>query len=52
MKDLDIPVLRWPGGNYASGYHWKLGAGPKNERIARKNPVWMKKFPKIIKIYN
>ncbi len=40
LKDLDIPVIRWPGGNYASGYHWKWGAGPKNERVARKNPVW------------
>jgi alpha-N-arabinofuranosidase len=40
LKDLEVPVLRWPGGNYASGYHWKWGAGPKNERVARKNPVW------------
>ena len=40
LKDLDIPVLRWPGGNYASGYHWKWGAGPKIERVARKNPHW------------
>ena len=40
LKDLEVPILRWPGGNYTSGYHWKWGAGPKNERIARKNPVW------------
>ena len=40
LKDLDVPLLRWPGGNYTSGYHWKWGAGPKNERVARKNPVW------------
>jgi alpha-N-arabinofuranosidase len=40
LKDLEPPILRWPGGNYASGYHWKWGAGPKNERIARKNPHW------------
>ncbi|MHA2009868.1 MAG: alpha-L-arabinofuranosidase C-terminal domain-containing protein [Promethearchaeota archaeon] len=40
LKDLEVPILRWPGGNYASGYHWKWGAGPINERIARKNPVW------------
>jgi alpha-N-arabinofuranosidase len=40
LKDLEVPILRWPGGNYASGYHWKWGAGPKNERVVRKNPVW------------
>ena len=40
LKDLDPPILRWPGGNYTSGYHWKWGAGPKNERVDRKNPVW------------
>ena len=40
LKDLEIPILRWPGGNYTSGYHWKWGAGPKNERVARKNPHW------------
>ena len=40
LKDLEPPILRWPGGNYTSGYHWKWGAGPKNERVARKNPVW------------
>jgi alpha-N-arabinofuranosidase len=40
LKDLEPPILRWPGGNYTSGYHWKWGAGPKSERVARKNPVW------------
>ncbi|MHA2038404.1 MAG: alpha-L-arabinofuranosidase C-terminal domain-containing protein [Promethearchaeota archaeon] len=40
LKDLEVPILRWPGGNYTSGYHWKWGTGPKSERIARKNPVW------------
>ena len=40
LKNLAIPLLRWPGGNYTSGYHWKWGAGPKDDRIARKNPHW------------
>jgi alpha-N-arabinofuranosidase len=40
LKNLDPPILRWPGGNYTSGYHWKWGAGPKSERVGRKNPVW------------
>lgn len=40
LKDLKPSILRWPGGNYTSGYHWKWGAGPKSERVTRKNPVW------------
>ena len=28
-KDLRIPVLRWPGGNFVSGYHWTDGIGPR-----------------------
>jgi alpha-N-arabinofuranosidase len=40
VKNLAVPLLRWPGGNYTSGYHWKWGAGPKEERIFRKNPHW------------
>jgi len=40
LKNLAVPLLRWPGGNYTSGYHWKWGAGPKEERISRKNPHW------------
>lgn len=29
VRRLRPPVLRWPGGNFASGYHWLDGVGPK-----------------------
>ena len=29
VKELKIPVVRWPGGNYVSGYNWEDGIGPK-----------------------
>ncbi|MBR6293882.1 MAG: alpha-N-arabinofuranosidase, partial [Lachnospiraceae bacterium] len=29
LKDMAIPVLRWPGGCFADEYHWKDGIGPK-----------------------
>ncbi|MCX7014600.1 MAG: hypothetical protein NTW86_18960 [Candidatus Sumerlaeota bacterium] len=32
--------IRWPGGNYASGYHWRDGVGPLDKRPTRKNPAW------------
>ncbi|HHU57562.1 MAG TPA: alpha-N-arabinofuranosidase, partial [Bacteroidales bacterium] len=28
LKELQIPVLRWPGGCFADTYHWKDGVGP------------------------
>ena len=32
LKDLSVPVLRWPGGCYADTYHWRDGVGPQSER--------------------
>ena len=40
IKDLHIPVLRWPGGNYVSGYNWEDGIGPKDQRPARLDLAW------------
>jgi alpha-N-arabinofuranosidase len=35
-----IRVLRWPGGNFASGYYWQDGIGPRDERPTRRNAAW------------
>jgi alpha-L-arabinofuranosidase len=32
IKDLKVTAIRWPGGNFVSGHHWKDAIGPKNER--------------------
>ena len=40
LKVIKPSLLRWPGGNYTSGYHWRWGVGPKEERSSRKNPHW------------
>ncbi len=32
LKELSIPVLRWPGGCFADEYHWKDGIGPREKR--------------------
>lgn len=40
MKELLIPVVRWPGGNVVSGYNWKDGIGPKDQRPARAELAW------------
>ena len=40
LKELDAPVYRWPGGNFASGYDWRDGIGDRDRRPPRKNPAW------------
>jgi alpha-N-arabinofuranosidase len=40
MKELNIRTVRWPGGNYVSGYNWEDGIGPKDQRPARLDLAW------------
>ena len=40
FKDLQIPVLRWPGGCFADEYHWRDGIGPREERPTMVNSNW------------
>lgn len=40
LKELEIPVLRWPGGCFADTYHWKDGIGPKQNRPTIENKFW------------
>jgi alpha-L-arabinofuranosidase len=40
MKELKITNMRWPGGNYVSGYNWQDGIGPKDKRPVRINLAW------------
>ncbi len=32
IKELKVSAVRWPGGNFVSGYHWEDGIGPKAQR--------------------
>ena len=40
VRGLHISVLRWPGGNFSSGYNWKDGIGPKDSRSRRWDTAW------------
>ncbi|WP_126664906.1 alpha-N-arabinofuranosidase [Haloterrigena salifodinae] len=40
LADLEIPVLRWPGGCFADDYHWEDGVGPQEDRPRRRNLFW------------
>ncbi|WP_099203857.1 alpha-N-arabinofuranosidase [Scatolibacter rhodanostii] len=40
LKEMRIPVLRWPGGCFADQYHWRDGIGPKEQRKKIVNTNW------------
>jgi alpha-N-arabinofuranosidase len=40
LRELRLGVLRWPGGNFVSNYHWTDGIGPKDARPRRPELAW------------
>ncbi|HPT28055.1 MAG TPA: alpha-N-arabinofuranosidase, partial [Bryobacteraceae bacterium] len=40
MQDMRVTLLRWPGGNFVSGYNWKDGIGPRGRRPVRPEGAW------------
>jgi alpha-N-arabinofuranosidase len=40
LARLQMPIIRYPGGNFASGYRWRDGVGPASERKVRTDLAW------------
>jgi len=40
VRELKIPVVRYPGGNFVSAYNWEDGIGPKERRPTRLDLAW------------
>ena len=40
VRDLQMPFIRYPGGNFVSAYDWRTGVGPRAERKPHRDPVW------------
>src|SRR5580692_8407468 len=40
IKKLGVPIIRYPGGNFVSGYNWLDGIGPKANRPAVLDKAW------------
>jgi alpha-L-arabinofuranosidase len=40
VRELGTPLVRYPGGNFVSGYHWEDGVGPVSERPRRLDLAW------------
>ena len=41
VKKLQVPIVRYPGGNFVSGYHWEDGIGDKAKRPKKMELAWM-----------
>ena len=40
VKELNIPYVRYPGGNFVSAYNWEDGIGPRDQRPTRLDLAW------------
>ncbi len=40
VRQLNTPIVRYPGGNFVSGYNWEDGVGPQHERPRRLDLAW------------
>jgi alpha-N-arabinofuranosidase len=41
VKDLKVPFVRYPGGNFVSGYNWEDGIGDKSKRPRKLELAWL-----------
>jgi alpha-N-arabinofuranosidase len=39
-RDMGVSIVRYPGGNFVSGYHWEDGIGPVDQRPRRIDGAW------------
>ena len=40
VRDLKVPMVRYPGGNFVSAYNWEDGIGPRDQRPTRLDLAW------------
>ncbi|MEO3947801.1 alpha-N-arabinofuranosidase [Gorillibacterium sp. CAU 1737] len=40
VRRLNVPIIRYPGGNFVSGYNWEDGVGPREERKQKLELAW------------
>ena len=45
LGELEMTVVRYPGGNFASGYHWRDGIGPREDRPSVRELAWQSLEP-------
>ena len=40
VRELKVPIVRYPGGNFVSAYNWEDGVGPREKRPTRLDLAW------------
>jgi len=48
IKELKVPIVRYPGGNFVSGYNWEDGVGPAEQRPRRLDLAWRTVEPNYV----
>jgi len=48
VRDLNVPITRYPGGNFVSGYNWEDGIGPLEDRPVRMELAWRSLEPNFV----
>lgn len=41
INELNVPIVRYPGGNFVSGYNWEDGIGDKSKRPTKLDLAWL-----------
>jgi len=48
VRELGVTIVRYPGGNFVSGYDWEDGVGPRSSRPQRRDLAWRSVEPNLI----
>ncbi|MEI7026073.1 arabinosylfuranosidase ArfA [Paenibacillus sp. y28] len=48
INEIGVPIIRYPGGNFVSGYNWEDGIGPVGQRPKRLDLAWRTVEPNVI----
>ena len=51
VKGLNVPVVRYPGGNFASALRWEDSVGPREKRPRRPDPAWKSTEPNEVGLH-
>jgi alpha-L-arabinofuranosidase len=51
VRELNVPITRYPGGNFVSAYNWEDGIGPKDQRPTRLDLAWHTAEPNQVGIH-
>jgi alpha-L-arabinofuranosidase len=48
VRELGVTIVRYPGGNFVSGYDWEDGVGPRSSRPLRRDLAWRSLEPNLV----